>query len=88
MEPNELRRLAKEIENQWQTGDDSDATANYLRACADALENGPVAWLTSPHGVIQANPAYHYSAPQTLTWRIPLYPLVMPAPSNTKYSAE
>ena len=38
-----------------------------------AAEQMPVAFMESPHGAIRANPAFKWTAPQSVHWSIPLY---------------
>lgn len=45
------------------------------------MSNEPVAWIEAPHGKIKMNPFYKMTAPQSLSWSIPLYP--HPAPDDT-----
>ena len=45
------------------------------------MSNEPVAWIEAPNGKIKMNPFYKMTAPQSLSWSIPLYP--HPAPDDT-----
>lgn len=68
MQANELRELAQKIEEKWWRWKDSPTielkAANYLRACADALDAGPVAWRCEVRGLgthgIAASEWRHY----------------------------
>ena len=55
-------------------------------AAAERAAAQPVAWMKSPHGAIHANSAYRWTAPQSVTWSIPLYP-APPAPASEPQAA-
>jgi hypothetical protein len=80
MTANELRRLAALIERT--DLDAIDRAADYLRACADALENGPVAWVkTTRTGARRLDwlERTHYAADDYPVAAQPLYPVALPA---------
>ncbi len=83
MTDDELRRTAVLIERT--DHDAIDRAAAYLRACADALEAGPAAWLSGrvEHSFETAtitDPAC-FNDPKIINIR-PLYPLAMPASAS------
>ena len=79
----ELRRLAVLIERT--DHDAIDRAAAYLRACADALEKGPVAWAHRDGRVVPEKTMRSAvkdggaMLSSLLGFTAPLYPLAMPA---------
>jgi hypothetical protein len=66
----------------------ADAVGEYIKQFPDRfvsavdrelLAQEPVAFMDSPHGAIRANPAYKWTAPQSVHWSIPLYAAPVPA---------
>lgn len=85
MTPDQLRELA-----DWLRQDGTEQhgrAADYLRACADALETGPVAWMynlngrTEPARVSTMTPE-QASEYNEITSATPLYPGAMPGPAS------
>ena len=90
MTASELRALAAAIgETQYPairgaTHEQRQQVAGYLRACADALEAGPVAFVSSYQDGMRFLHWIETQAEEFATTRggryAPLYPLAMPAP--------
>lgn len=81
MTADQLRRLAVLIERTDYEA--IDRAAAYLRACADALEKGPVAWRYKKEGggwFVSDNDPQYVEQWNDIEKIKPLYPLAMPAP--------
>jgi hypothetical protein len=84
MNADELRRFAELVDHDQLSGNDATTLFRFLRACADALDAGPVAWehngfVSANKGRVEHDEMKNRSCGFKAKPILALYPLAMPA---------